>query len=117
VDIKKAGIFAITIGASLLAIEAGVVGGSTWDKLALLRQRGGFSPSDLETIDESFTFLVQLRLHRQLRDLAAGSEPTNHVDPLVMRDREREQFRQALKGAGSFLRIIRDHYQLDLVAR
>jgi CBS domain-containing protein len=117
VDIKKAGIFAITVGATLLALEAGIVGGSTWDKLDLIGKRGGISPSDLETIEESFTFLVQLRLQRQLRALSSGGKPSNHIDPLVMSDKEREKFRQALRGVGSFLRIIRDHYQLDLVSR
>jgi CBS domain-containing protein len=117
VDIKKAGIFAITVGSTLLALEAGIVGGSTWDKLELIGKRGGIAPGDLENIDESFTFLVQLRLQRQLRALSNGGKPTNHVDPLIMTDKERDKFRQALKGVGSFLRIIRDHYQLDLVSR
>ena len=31
VDLKKAGIFAITTGASLLALEAGILGGNTWE--------------------------------------------------------------------------------------
>jgi CBS domain-containing protein len=117
VDIKKAGIFALTVGTSLLALEAGIVGGSTWDKLEQLGKRGSLAPSDLETVQESFTYLVQLRLQRQLRALDAGNKPTNHVDPLIMTEMERDRFRQALKGAGTFLRIIRDHYQLDLVSR
>jgi len=33
-----------------------------------------------------------------------------------MTDRERDQFQEAFKGARSFLLIIRDHFQLDLVA-
>lgn len=117
VDIKKAGIFAFTVGASLLALETGSIGGSTWEKLELLGQRGVISSNDLETVQDSFTFLVQLRLQRQLKALAAGDKPTNHVDPLIMTVKERDRFRQALKGAGAFLRIIRDHYQLDLVSR
>ncbi|MCM2358722.1 MAG: DUF294 nucleotidyltransferase-like domain-containing protein [Geobacteraceae bacterium] len=116
VDIKKAGIFAFTVGASLLALETGSVGGSTWEKLELLGERGVISPGDLETVEDSFTFLVQLRLQRQLKALAAGDKPANHVDPMIMTEKERDQFRQALQGAGTFLRIIRDHYQLDLVS-
>ena len=117
VDIKKAGIFALTVGASLLALEAGIVGGSTWDKLEQLGEKGVIAPGDLETVKEAFTYLVHLRLQRQLKALAAGGKPTNHVNPLIMTDMERDRFRQALKGTGAFLRIIRDHYQLDLVSR
>lgn len=117
VDIKKAGIFAITVGASLLALEAGFIGGNTWEKLELLGQRGVLAPGDLETIEEAFTFLVQLRLQSQLRELAANGKLTNHVDPLTMTDKERFQFRQALKGVAPFLRIMNNRYQLNFISR
>jgi len=117
VDIKKAGIFAITVGSSLLALEAGIVGGTTWDKLELLGKHHLIAPGDLETVEESFTYLVQLRLSRQLRELTAGNKLSNHVDPLLMTEKERSRFCTALKGAGTFLRILRDHYQLDLTSR
>ncbi|KAF0220396.1 MAG: hypothetical protein FD174_1297 [Geobacteraceae bacterium] len=113
VDLKKTGIFAITGGASLLALEAGIIGGSTWEKLELLGKRGVLESGDLETIVEAFTFLTRLRLQWQLRELSANGKPTNHVDPLVMTDKERDQFRQALNGVNTFLWIFRDHYLLD----
>jgi CBS domain-containing protein len=117
VDIKKAGIFAITVGANLLALEAGFIGGNTWEKLELLRQRGVLARGDLETIEEAFTFLVQFRLQWQLRELAANGKLTNHVDPLAMTDNERYQFRQALKGVNAFLRIMNNRYQLNFISR
>ncbi len=117
VDLKKAGIFALTLGASLMALEAGSLGGSTWSKLEFLRGQGVLGEGEFEVLDESFTFLVRLRLERQLRALASGTKPTNHVDPLVMRDRERDQFRQALKGVGTLLKTIRDRYKLDFISR
>jgi CBS domain-containing protein len=116
VDLKKAGIFAITVGTSLLALEAGFIGGSTWEKLELLGRRGVLAPDDLETIEKAFTFLVQFRLQWQLRELAANDKLTNHVDPLDMTDDERRQFRQALKGVTPFLRIMTNRYQLNLIS-
>lgn len=115
-DIKKAGIFAITVGASLLALEAGIIGGTTWEKLDLLGRRRVITAGDIKAIEEAFTFLVQLRLQLQLRSLAAGSSPTNYVDPLVMTGMERGQFRQALKGVNTFVRILRNRYQLDFIS-
>ncbi|HLO25168.1 MAG TPA: DUF294 nucleotidyltransferase-like domain-containing protein, partial [Geobacteraceae bacterium] len=116
VDIKKAGIFAITLGASLMALEAGVIGGITWEKLEFLGKRRDLSPCDLKIIEEAFTFLVKLRLQWQLREMSANGKSTNHVDPKLMTDKERYQFRQALKGVCSFLRLINNRYQLDFIS-
>ena len=117
VDLKKAGIFAITVGASLLALEAGCMGGNTWEKLELLGRLKILTPGDLETIEKAFTFLVQFRLHWQLRELAANNKLTNHVDPLAMTSHERHQFRQALKGINPFLRTMNSRYQLTFISR
>jgi CBS domain-containing protein len=117
VDLKKAGIFAITSGISLLALEAGIVEGSTWDKLDQLEESGLLSSDFRETVDSAFSYLFHLRLHRQVRSLTAGHEPTNSIDPLVMTDRNRDRLRAALKGVGGFLRFIRDRYQLDSISR
>ena len=81
---QVAGIFAITEGVSLLALEAGIVGGSTWEKIERLQEQRVLPAGDLEIIDESFTYLVNLRLQRQLRALAEGKKAANTVDPLVM---------------------------------
>jgi CBS domain-containing protein len=116
VDIKKSGIFAITVGASLLALEAGVVGGNTWDKLSLLGQRRIVTVGDLKKIEAAFSFLVRLRIQSQLRELAADNIPTNYVDPQLMTDKERYQFRQALKGVSNFLRIMNNRYQLNYIS-
>jgi CBS domain-containing protein len=116
VDLKKAGIFAITTGASLLALEFGIIGGDTWEKLALLEKSGFLTHDDSETIISSFTFLVQLRLQQQVRDLDKSREPANCIDPHLMTDGDGRQLRQALKGVNTFLWIFRDHYLLDYTA-
>ena len=116
VDIKKAGIFAITLGTSLLALESGVIGGTTWEKLEFLGKRRVLTAGDLKTIEEAFTFLVRLRLQWQLRELSANGKSTNHVDPQLMTDKERYQFRQALKGVSSFLRLMNNRYQLNFIS-
>lgn len=116
VDLKKSGIFAITAGATLLALEAGIVGGSTWDKLRQLRTLGVITGHDLETIESAFNYLIRLRLQHQLQERLADREAANHVDPEAMTDKELEQFRQALQGVSTFLWIFRDHYNLDYVS-
>jgi len=116
VDIKKAGIFAITLGSSLLALEIGHMGGTTWEKLELLVKRRLITPRDLESIKNAFSFLVNLRIQQQLRqlqELPPGVIPSNFVYPLSMSDMEQDHFRQALKGVNTFLRIFRNYFKLD----
>jgi len=116
-DLKKGGLFALTRGVSLLALEAGIMGGTTWSKLERLNHQHFVSDHDLEVIQEAFTFLVRMRLEKQLIALTSGKEPTNHIDPLVLRDRERDQLREAFRGVDTLLNILRSRYQLDMMAR
>lgn len=116
-DLKKGGLFALTRGVSLLALEAGILGGTTWEKLERLRNQHMVSNQDLEVIQEAFTFLIRLRLEKQLIAISSGKEPGNHIDPLVLRDRERDQLRAAFRGVDTLLHILRSRYQLDLMAR
>jgi CBS domain-containing protein len=116
IDLKKAGIFAISAGASLLTLEANQIGGTTWEKLEFLEKRGLFTSGDHKIIAESFTFLTQLRLKLQLQELAVNAKPTNYVSPRLMSGTEERQFRQALKGVKTFLWIFRNHFLLDLIS-
>lgn len=116
VDLKKSGLFAISAGATLLALEAGIIGGNTWDKLGQLKKLEIISGHDQETIEAAFSYLIRLRLQRQLQEQEADRDAVTHVDPQAMTDQEREQFRQALQGVSTFLWIFRDHYNLDYVS-
>jgi CBS domain-containing protein len=114
-DLKKGGIFALTLGISLLALHYGSMGGNTWEKIGRLRETGKIGAHDLDQIEESFSFLLKLRLQKQFRALEAGRQPTNQVDPLVLTEREREQLRAAFKGVNLLLHILKDTFQLDMM--
>lgn len=117
VELKKAGIFAITEAASLLALENNIDKGTTWDKLERLGQMGVLAAKDSEKISDAFSRLVYFRLQRQLSDLAAGKEPSNAIDPLRLPEQSQQQLREALRSVNQLLRIIRDHYRLDFISR
>lgn len=114
-DLKRGGIFALTLGVSLLSLYYGTMGGTTWEKIGRLRQLGKIAAEDLDKLEESFTFLLKLRLQRQFRALESGRKPTNHIDPLVMTDRERELLRDAFKGVNLLLHILEDTFQLKMI--
>jgi CBS domain-containing protein len=117
VDLKKGGLFALTRGVSLIALEAGIMGGTTWSKLERLNHIHTISDHDLEIIQNAFTFLLQMRLSKQMAALLSGKSVDNFVDPLELTDREREQLREAFKGVDSLLQLLKSRYQLDLIAR
>ncbi|MBW2452108.1 MAG: CBS domain-containing protein [Deltaproteobacteria bacterium] len=117
VDLKKAGIFAITEGASLLALEQNINQGTTWDKLERLGEIGVLSEKDCSSISEAYTQLVHFRLNRQIQDLANGLKPSNCIDPQRMPEKLRNQLREALRGVNQLLRFIREHYRLDFISR
>lgn len=114
-DLKKGGIFALTLGVSLLSLFYGSMGGNTWEKISRLRQQGKLAAEDLDKLEQSFSFLLKLRLQRQFRALESGRKPTNYIDPLVMTDREKEQLRAAFRGVNLMLHILEDTFQLKMI--
>lgn len=116
-DLKKGSLFALTQGVSLIALEAGIMGGTTWSKLERLHHLHVVSEHDLETIRDAFTFLTNMRLRKQLIAMSSGRMVNNFVDPSVLKDNEREQLREALRGVDMLLNILRSRYQLDMMAR
>jgi CBS domain-containing protein len=117
INLKKAGIFAISGGVSLLALEHGIADGTTWDKLEQLAAVGVMAEKDCTAISEAFSTLVDLRLQLQLSDLAAGRKPGNAIDPLLLTDASRSRLREALHRVNQLLRFIRDRYRLDMISR
>lgn len=116
-DLKKGGLFALTRGVSLIALEAGIMGGTTWSKLDRLHLMHLMSDHDLEIVRDAFTFLIKMRLSKQLIALSSGKVVDNFVDPMVLMDRERDQLREAFRGVDTLLNILKSRYQLDMMAR
>lgn len=115
-DLKKGGLFALTKGISLIALESGIMGGTTWSKLERLQHLQLVSEQDIEIVRDAFSFLIKMRLEKQLIALSSGKEPDNFVDPLVLTEREREQLRTALRGVETLINILNSRYQNDLIA-
>ncbi|MFA7405877.1 MAG: DUF294 nucleotidyltransferase-like domain-containing protein [Pelobacteraceae bacterium] len=116
-DLKKGGLFALTRGVSLIALEAGFMGGTTWSKLDKLHLLHLVSDHDLEIIRDAFTFLIKMRLNKQLIAMSSGKVVDNFVDPMVLMDRDKDLLRAAFKGVDTLLNILKSRYQLDMMAR
>jgi len=114
-DIKKAGIFAITEGVKVLALESGIIGGGTRERLAALVTAGTLSPQQAEDLQSSFYFMVQLRLRGQVAAIQAGREPSNFIDLRQLNRMEVERLKLALEEMQTFQSFISLRISLDLL--
>ncbi len=114
-DLKKAGIFALTEGVKTLALSHGIMGGSTHDKLIILRDRGLIAQQQFNDIDASFNLLMFLRLRGQVDAMSNGREITNHVYPEALNRVEQGRLRLALEVVKSFQGMLKQAFQLDML--
>ncbi|MBI2307624.1 MAG: CBS domain-containing protein [Rhodocyclales bacterium] len=114
-EIKKAGIFAVTDGIKALAIQARRLDGSTAQRLEALRAAGVMPEKEAEDIEEAFEFLVHLRLRGQIEDLREGREPDNYIQLDRLNVMQQGRLKIALSSVEKFQGFIRHHFGLHLV--
>jgi CBS domain-containing protein len=115
-EIKKAGIFAITDGIKALAIQGKRLEGSTSQRLDALRVAGTMRDKEAVDLQESFEFLVRMRLRGQVEDIGAGREPDNYIRLDRLNVMEQGQLKIALTGVEKFQSYIKHHFGLHLVS-
>jgi len=113
IDLKKAGIFALTEGIKALALEIGVLGGSTHDKLQILLKRGVLNGKQANDLEAAFDLLSFFRMRVQIEAAAAGKIPDNFVAPSSLDRVEKGRLQVALEVVQSFEGILRSHFNLS----
>ena len=114
-DIKKSGIFAITEGVKVLALEAGNLEGGTLEHISDLTKKGVLSGDLSDDLEASFNFLVSLRLRGQVSSIEAGKEPSNYIGLDQISHMEQARLRLAFEAVRSFQEYLELHFQLDFV--
>lgn len=114
-EIKKAGIFALSEGVKALAIQAGKLEGSTHQRLEALLREKVVNKKMLATIAESFDFLVWMRLRGQVEALSEGRKPDNYIPLERLNMMEFGRLQIALKGVAKFQEFIKGHFKLHLL--
>ncbi len=115
IDIKKAGIFALTDGTRLLAIQHRALAGNTFERLEALRDHAVLHPRDSSDFIAAFAFLSQLRLAFQLRQWENGQSPSNIIDVKGLSRLQRAELRAALQTVKRFQALLRLQFKLDLI--
>ena len=96
VDLKRAGLAAVVLLARLYALAAGSRARATPQRLAEAAQARTLSRTGADELADGYRLLADLRLAAQLRQLAAGEEPTNRIRMSEMTAQERGRLRRAL---------------------
>lgn len=117
IDLKKAGIFALTEGVKTLALNVGVLEGSTHDKVRALMEKGVLSQVQADDIEASFNLLTFLRLRGQVNSASSGRDVTNHISPASLDRVEKGRLKLALEVVGSFQGMLKQYFQLDMLQR
>ena len=115
-DIKMFGLFPLTEGIKVLALEAGIIDGGTNEKISKLLHQGVVPEDQLSDVEASFNFFVSMRLKSQLRQVAAGHEPTNYIDPYQLDEVERERLKVAFSMVKSFQSFLSSKYNTNYLA-
>ena len=114
-DLKKAGIFALTEGVKIMALKAGMLGGSTHDRLAALQEKDILSKEQVNDIEASYNLLTFLRLRGQVSSAAEGQEITNYILPGSLDRVEKGRLKLALEVVKSFQGTLSHHFQLSML--
>ena len=115
IDIKKAGIFAITDGIKALSLEAATLDGGTLERIAALKTEGVLKPDLAADLDASFEFLVQLRLRSHVEAVQDGRETSNYIRLDQLNRMETARLLSAFQGVARFQQFIQHHFSLNLL--
>jgi CBS domain-containing protein len=117
IEVKKAGVFAITEGLKAMALQAGIGEGRTHDRVRGLQQAGILEAQQAESLLAAFDFLIALRLRAQLLTLERGEPLTNYL-PLDHLNRiEVGRLKLALEEVKHFQGFLRHRFHLHQVSR
>lgn len=114
-DIKKAIIFPITEGIKILSLEAGIISGSTVDKIHELLKKNVLPENDLLEIETSFIFAVNLRIKNQLKEISKGDEPSNYIDIKKLNHIEIDRLKIALSVVKTLQGFLKSKFNLDFI--
>ena len=111
-DLKKAGIFAITEGVKILGLSLGLQDRNTRERLDRLKEAGVLSGSEVSDLTAILDSLVYFRLRTQVEALREGREPDNRITLAGLNRMEQGRLRVALEGVRSFQGLLERRFRL-----
>jgi CBS domain-containing protein len=115
-DIKMTGIFPLTEGIKILALEAGIMDGGTSDKINKLMGKNIVPDDELHEVEASLDFFIYTRLKSQIKRASMDLEPTNYIDPMELSEVEREKLKVGFSMVKTFQNFLSERYKVSFIA-
>ncbi len=115
IDVKKAGLFAITEAVKVLGLEDADLRGGTLERIQALLARGTLPAPLAEEVADGFEFLLRLRLHGQIEALQHGKTADNRVRLDELHRMDRARLRVALEGVGRLQAFVKQHFGIERI--
>jgi signal-transduction protein with cAMP-binding, CBS, and nucleotidyltransferase domain len=106
-DIRRAAVIPIVELARWAGAVAGVVEGSTPERLRAAGQSGVLRNGDARTLAEAFALALELRIAHHMERLAAGASPDDQISPAEISPLMRDHLRDVFRAVGSVQRRLR----------
>ncbi|MFZ5427026.1 MAG: putative nucleotidyltransferase substrate binding domain-containing protein [Thermodesulfobacteriota bacterium] len=114
-DIKRGGVFPLTQGARVLALQYGVPRTDTASRLDGAARAGVLTADTAGDLTQAMEFMQELRLRFQAEAVALGREPDSYVYPERISRLERSRLKECFKAVAAFQSILSNKYQLHLL--
>jgi CBS domain-containing protein len=114
-DLKKAGIFAVTEGVKILTMAHGLQERNTLARVDMLLKTGVLDGSDVNDLTAAYDTLVYFRLRSQVEAIRDGREPDNRITLAGLNRMEQGRLRAALEGVRSFQDMLQRRFRLGQI--
>ncbi|HLY51061.1 MAG TPA: putative nucleotidyltransferase substrate binding domain-containing protein [Solirubrobacteraceae bacterium] len=107
-DIRHAAVIPIVELGRWAGAAAGVIGGSTPERLRAAVPAGVLEREEAETLADAFDLALELRIAHHLEQLAAGSHPDDAIDPEAISPLTRDYLRDVFRAVSAVQRRLRE---------
>lgn len=112
IDLKHTGIVPIVDLARVYALAGGDSAVNTHDRLLGAAAGGAISAQAARDLREALEFLAFLRIQHQARQIAAGQDPDNFLNPDEISNFERTQLKDAFAVVASLQGVLAQRYRM-----
>jgi CBS domain-containing protein len=106
-DIRRAAVIPIVELARWAGAAAGLVEGSTPERLLAAAGAGVLSDSDARTLVDAFELALELRVAHHMEQLGAGADPDDRIEPAAISALTRDQLRDVFRAIAGVQRNLR----------
>lgn len=113
-DIKKRGSMPIVDLVRIHALAHGADAVNTRERLQQLMHKKVFTIADGRNLQDAFDTIQQLRVENQSRQIAAGQQASNYLNPKDLPELERKHLKDAFTIVHDSQEALRNHYRQGL---